>query len=143
MAQWPKSRRTSPKNIEKAATEIVDHIDEWQAREEYWDEPQEARMLNPTPDRCPTHPGELLREDALPATKRSKAEIARLLGISRQHLYDILGERKPVSPEVCVRLGKLFGNDPGLWIRMQGAYDEWRAKRTVDVSSIPTLTAAK
>lgn len=140
VAQWPKSRRTSRKNIEKAASKILDDIDEWEAAEEYWDEPQ---MLHINPDRCPTHPGELLCEDLIPATKKSRAEIARLLGISRQHLYDILAKRKPVSPEVSVRLGKLFGNDAGLWIRMQGAYDEWHATRTVDVSSIPTLTAAK
>lgn len=92
-------------------------------------------------DRCPTHPGELLREDVIPATGKPKTELARLLGISRQHLHDILAERKPVSPEVAVRLGKLFGNGPGLWIRMQAAYDEWNAIRAVDVSAVPTLTA--
>ena len=53
------------------------------------------------PDRCPTHPGELLREDMIPATKKSNAEIARVLGISRQHLHDILTERKSVSPDVA------------------------------------------
>ncbi len=95
------------------------------------------------PDRCPTHPGALLREDAIPATGKNKAELARMLGISRQHLYDILAERKPVSPEVGVRLGKLFGNGPGIWIRMQAAYDEWNAARTVDVSAIPTLHAVE
>lgn len=47
--------------------------------------------------RSPTHPGALLREEVIPATGRTKSEIARLLGISRQHLYDILGEGKPVS----------------------------------------------
>lgn len=45
------------------------------------------------PGRCPTHPGALLLEDMIPATGRSKAEIAQLLGISRQHLYGILRER--------------------------------------------------
>jgi len=99
--------------------------------------------MSRNPNRCPTHPGELLREDVLPEVKKSKAEISRLLGISRQHLHDILAERKPVSPEVAVRLGKLFGNGAGLWIRMQGAYDEWQALRTVDVSQIPTLIAAE
>ncbi|MFV0386518.1 HigA family addiction module antitoxin [Paracoccus sp. (in: a-proteobacteria)] len=94
------------------------------------------------PNRRPTHPGELLREDVIPATGKPKAEIARLLGISRQHLYDIMAERKPVSPDVAVRLGKLFGNGPGLWLRMQTACDEWDAIRTVDVSAIPTLDAA-
>lgn len=99
--------------------------------------------MSRNPNRCPTHPGELLREDVLPEIKKSKVEISRLLGISRQHLHDILAERKPVSPEVAVRLGKLFGNGAGLWIRMQGAYDEWQASRSVDVSQIPTLLAAE
>jgi len=91
------------------------------------------------PGRCPTHPGALLREDVIPATGRTKAEIAQMFGISRQHLYDILRERKPVSPAVAVRLGKLFGDGAGVWVRMQAAYDTWKAERKEDVSKIPTL----
>jgi addiction module HigA family antidote len=91
--------------------------------------------------RCPTHPGALLREDVIPATGRTKSEIASLLGISRQHLYDILGERKPVSPSVAVRLGKLFGDGAGVWTRMQAAYDTWHAEQEEDVSGIPTIRA--
>lgn len=94
------------------------------------------------PARCPTHPGAVLREDIIPAVKRSKSEIARLLGISRQHLHDILEEKKPLSPEVAVRVGKLFGSGAGIWVRMQGAYDTWHAERTVDVSMIETLKVA-
>lgn len=94
------------------------------------------------PERSPTHPGELLREDVLPATGVAKAEIARLLGISRQQLYDILDEKRPVSPTVAVKLGKLFGNGAGVWVRMQAAYDIWQAEQTVDVSTIPTLASA-
>ena len=94
------------------------------------------------PERCPTHPGALLREDVIPATGVPKAKIARLLGISRQHLYDIMAERKPVSPEVAVRLAKMFGGDAIAWIRMQGAYDAWHAAREVDVSGIPTIAVA-
>lgn len=99
-------------------------------------------MVTRNPDRCPTHPGELLRKDIIPSIGRSKAEVARLLGISRQHLYDILGKRKPVSPEVAVRFAKMFGTDPLFWVRMQGAYDAWHAQRKVDVSAIPAVTAA-
>src|SRR4051812_40454495 len=73
-------------------------------------------------NRCPTHPGALLRDDVLPATGRIKAEIAGLLGISRQRLYDILQERNPVSPAIAVRLGKLFGAGAGIWTRLQAAY---------------------
>ena len=91
--------------------------------------------------RSHVHAGAALREDVIPATGRTKAEIAQLLGISRQHLYDILRERKPVSPAVAVRLGKLFGDGAGVWVRMQGAYDTWRAERKEDVSKIPTLRA--
>jgi antitoxin HigA-1 len=92
--------------------------------------------------RCPSHPGAILREDVIPAVKKSKSEIARLLGISRQHLHDILEEKKPLSPEVAVRVGKLFGSGAGVWVRMQAAYDTWHAERTVDVSKIKTLEVA-
>ena len=91
--------------------------------------------------RCPTHPGALLRDEIIPATGRTKSEIAGLLGISRQHLYDILQEKKPVSPAVAVRLGKLLGDGTGIWTRMQAAYDTWQAERTEDVSQIPTIKA--
>lgn len=92
------------------------------------------------PSRCPSHPGALLCE-VIPATGRSKAEIAALLGISRQHLYDILKERKPVSASVAVRLGKLFGDGAEVWVRMQGAYDTWHAERDLadEVRKIPRL----
>jgi antitoxin HigA-1 len=94
------------------------------------------------PKRTPTHPGFLLADTVIPATGRSKTEIAALLGISRQHLYDILNEKKPVSPAVAVRLGKLFGNGAGLWVRMQANYDAWQAEQQVDVTDIPTIAAA-
>jgi addiction module HigA family antidote len=90
----------------------------------------------------PLHPGELLREDVIPALAVSKTEIARLLGMSRQALYDILNERAPVTAETAVKLGKLCGNGPALWINLQRAYDLWHAERRVDVSKIPTLHAA-
>ena len=94
------------------------------------------------PKRCPSHPGALLREVVIPATGRTKVEIAKLLGISRQHVYDILRDAKPVSPPVAVRLGKLFGDGAAPWLRMQAAYDTWHAEREIDVASIPTIKAA-
>jgi len=93
-------------------------------------------------ERCPTHPGELLREDILPSMEYSKTQLAKMLGISRQHFYDIVNERKPISAPVAARLGKLFGNGSLFWIRMQGAYDAWHVEREVDVSEVPTLNVA-
>lgn len=93
-------------------------------------------------NRCPSHPGALLRDVVIPSTGRTKVEIASLLGISRQHLYDLLREAKPVSPAVAVRLGKLFGDGAAPWLRMQAAHDTWHAEREIDVKAIPTIKAA-
>lgn len=91
-----------------------------------------------------THPGEMLREDVLPALGKSKTEIAKLLGISRQTLYDILEEKQPVTATMALRIGKLCGNGPNLWLAMQRAYDLEQAKKQIgaDLDAIPTLSAA-
>ncbi len=71
----------------------------------------------------PTHPGEILREDVLPALDITKTRFAELLHVSRQTLYDLLGEKQPVTPQMALRLGRLLGNGPEIWLRLQGAYD--------------------
>ena len=71
----------------------------------------------------PTHPGEILREDVLPALDVTKTRFAELLHVSRQTLYDLLGEKQPVTPQMALRLGRLLGNGPEIWLRLQGAYD--------------------
>ena len=91
--------------------------------------------------RPPAHPGAIL-SDVFEGLGRTNTEIARRLGISRQHLLDILAERKPVSANVAVRIGKFLGQNGGIWLRMQAAYDAWHAEREVDVSNIPTLEVA-
>lgn len=91
-----------------------------------------------------THPGELFREDVLPALGKSKTEIAKLLGISRQTLYDILDEKQPVTAAMALRIGKLCGNGPGIWLAMQRAYDLEQAEKQIgaELDAIPTLSAA-
>ena len=71
----------------------------------------------------PIHPGEFLREDILPETGLSITAAARALGVSRQMLHGILGERKPLSAVMCLRVSKLFGSSPEMWMRLQAAYD--------------------
>jgi addiction module HigA family antidote len=90
------------------------------------------------------HPGELLREEILPALARPKTEIAKLLGVSRQTLYDILAERQPVTPAMALRLGKLCGNGPDLWLNLQKRYDLQRAQHELGekLRTIPTLEMA-
>ncbi len=84
------------------------------------------------PDRCPLHPGALLRDFVLRSVDLSNFEIAEALGISRIHLDSILNEKAGVSPTIAARLGKVFGNGPDLWIGMQAAYDTWQAAHRVD-----------
>jgi antitoxin HigA-1 len=92
----------------------------------------------------PVHPGELLREDVIPAFKRTKTEIARLLGISRQTLYDILEERQPITAPMALRIGKLCGDGPEIWVAMQREYDLRVAERELApvIAKIPTLSVA-
>ena len=98
-------------------------------------------MIERHPSIEPAHPGEILRDDILPALSMSKAAVAEALGISRQTLYDILNEKQPVTAEMAVRFGKLFGNGGQFWVNLQRSYDLAVAERTVDVSRIPTLEA--
>jgi addiction module HigA family antidote len=70
-----------------------------------------------------------LREDVLRALGISVSEAARQLGVTRQTLHRIMAEKAGISPEMAVRLGRFCGNGPGLWLRMQQAYDLWHAER--------------
>jgi antitoxin HigA-1 len=89
----------------------------------------------------PMHPGELLREEILPALDRPKTEIAKLLGVSRQTLYDLLEEKQPVTPLMALRLGKLCGNGPDLWLNLQKRFDLHHAQLEFasKIKTIPTL----
>jgi len=100
--------------------------------------------VNARPRRKPTHPGELLREDVLPALRISVSEAARNLRVSRQTLHRILAGDAGVTPDMAVRLGKFCGNGPGLWLRMQQAYDLWHAEQRLadELAKIPTAPAA-
>jgi antitoxin HigA-1 len=92
----------------------------------------------------PAHPGEILREDILPALNLTVAEAARQLLVSRQMLHSILSKRSAVSPEMAVRLGRFCGNGAAFWLRMQAAHDLWHAERKLraELRKIPEHAAA-
>jgi antitoxin HigA-1 len=79
--------------------------------------------------RPPIHPGEIVREDVLPALGLSVSEAARRLGVSRQQLHRILACTHPITTEMALRIGRLAGNGPGLWLRLQQAHDLWHAEQ--------------
>ncbi len=93
--------------------------------------------------RAPVHPGEILREDILKSLGLSVSEVARRLGVSRQQLHRILACTHPITTEMALRIGKFAGNGPGLWIRMQQAYDLWYAENRMasELSKIETVAS--
>ena len=96
-----------------------------------------------TRNRPPTHPGSLLRDD-LETIGIPIRQAAQEMGISRQMLHRILAEKAPVTAEMALRIGKFLGNGPGLWLRMQAAYDLWHAEQALaaELAHIPTHKAA-
>ncbi|MFZ0680608.1 HigA family addiction module antitoxin [Candidatus Binatus sp.] len=93
--------------------------------------------------RKPIHPGVIFAEDVMPELRRHRTigEIATLLGISRQTLHRVMAGEMAISLDMAARLGKLCGNGPGIWIRLQGRYDTWEATRRLrkELKRIPTL----
>lgn len=92
--------------------------------------------------RAPTHPGALLREVVLPEMGITQGEFADRLGVSRRTVSEVLHERRPVTPDMAIRLGKLLGNGAGLWLRMQQAVDVWALEQQGDYTHIQQLKAA-
>ena len=91
--------------------------------------------------RKPTHPGEMLREDFLPDYGLTVSSLAAAIGVSRQSINEIVRERRKVSPEMALRLARLFGNSPEFWLNAQQAMDLWEAKQLIesDVAHIQPL----
>jgi addiction module HigA family antidote len=77
--------------------------------------------------RKPTHPGELLREETLPASRLTHSELAHYLGVSRRTVSDLINERRGVSPDLAHRLARVFNTTPEFWLRLQEAVDIWEA----------------
>jgi len=77
----------------------------------------------------PVHPGEILKEDVLPSAGLSVTAAAKSLGVSRQMLHDVLAERKPLSVVMCLKMSRLFGGSPEVWMRLQAAYDLKKAEQ--------------
>lgn len=71
----------------------------------------------------PVHPGRIVREDCLEPLGFSVTEAARVLGVTRQTLNNVVNEKSAISPEMAIRLEKAFGSTAATWVRMQGTYD--------------------
>ncbi|MEO5883454.1 MAG: HigA family addiction module antitoxin [Caldimonas sp.] len=91
--------------------------------------------------RAPTHPGEILRRDMLPAMKVTQAQFAEMLGLSRQTVSSILAGTSPVSAETALKLGTLFGNSPQFWMNLQSSHDLWMVQQQMEPAVLKRLDA--
>ena len=92
----------------------------------------------------PTHPGIMLREDFLPEYGLTVSGFAKAIRVSRQTVNELLQERRTVTPEMALRLSRLFGNSPEFWLNAQRGVDLWKAARNMkgQIDRISPLTAA-
>jgi antitoxin HigA-1 len=75
------------------------------------------------PMKNPAHPGRIVKHDCLEPLGLSITEGAKVLGVSRQALNNVVNGKSGISPEMAIRLTKAFGSTPDTWLRMQLAYD--------------------
>ena len=98
------------------------------------------------PNRRPTHPGAVLREDVLPGLDVTQGKLAELLGVSRLTVSQLLHEHRALSPDMAMRLEKLLGTSAESWLRMQEAVDLWEARqqpeRFAAIKRLPASAAA-
>ena len=90
-------------------------------------------------ERPPTHPGEMLLEEFLKPRGISQSDFARRLDVSFPRLNDIIHGRRGVSTDTALRLARVLGTSPELWLNLQQAWDLWHAARSDQAKAIAKL----
>ena len=98
-----------------------------------------------SPNRRPTHPGAILREDVLPALAMTQVELAERLGVSRLTVSELLNEKRALSTEMALRIGRLLDTSPESWLAMQDAVDLWEVRNTKleEIESVKPVSKRK
>ncbi len=90
----------------------------------------------------PPHPGEIIRKFCLDALDMTVTDAAKSLGVTRKTLSSLLNGRAGISPEMALRLSKVFGRTPEGWLKLQLQYDLWKTQERVDLSGLQRIEAA-
>ena len=90
----------------------------------------------------PPHPGEIIRDICIEPLDLTVTDASKALGVTRKTLSSLLNGRSGVSPEMALRLSKVFGRTPEGWMKLQLQYDLWRTQQTVDISNLKRIQAA-
>lgn len=84
----------------------------------------------------PPHPGEIIRDFCVDALELTVTDAASALGVTRKTLSALLNARSGISPEMALRLSKVFGRSPESWLKLQVQYDLWQTQSKVDLSNL-------
>ena len=90
----------------------------------------------------PPHPGEIIREMCVEPLGLTITDTAKALKVTRKALSSIINKRAGISPEMALRLSKVFGRTPEGWMRLQLQYDLWKAEQSLDISDLRRIKAA-
>ncbi len=91
------------------------------------------RMYNPP------HPGEIIREFCVDALNLTVTDAAKSLGVTRKTLSALLNAKAGISPEMALRLSKVFGRSPEGWLKLQLQYDLWKIQNKVDLGNLKRI----
>lgn len=94
------------------------------------------RMYNPP------HPGEIIKGFCIEALDITVTDAAKSLGVARKTFSALLNGRSGISPEMAIRLSKVFGRSPEGWLKLQLQYDLWKAQQSIDLKSLKRIKAA-
>ena len=89
----------------------------------------------------PPHPGGIIREFCLEPLNLSVTKAAESLGVTRKTFSMLLNGKSGISPEMALRLSKVFGRTPEGWLRLQLQFDLWKAKQNVDIVNLERIAA--
>jgi addiction module HigA family antidote len=90
----------------------------------------------------PPHPGLTVKFDCLDELGLSVAQGAKVLGVTRQALNNLVSGKSGISPEMAVRLSKAFGSSPETWLGMQADYDLAQVLRRADEIKVERVARA-
>lgn len=83
-----------------------------------------------------THPGEMLSEMIIKPNDLTVEKASKLLGVTRPTLSNIVNGKSAISPKMAIRISKVFGGNPAIWVRLQYAYDLRKAEKEFEEEHI-------
>jgi antitoxin HigA-1 len=77
--------------------------------------------------RQPVSPGEILEKEFLEPMAITQTVLARAMGVPRKQVNELCRNRRSITADTALMLGKVFGNSAEFWLNLQRRVDLWEA----------------